>query len=130
MVRIGAQWFAFSPVNHLARTREPFSPRPRLALNLLPTKARPSRRKIVKLFRLLALMLAIGVFPSFSILAQAQQEVDPDHYEPMQVSQVSRSGANAHANHRTAYTGHWHSHTRMASKHSGRANHHRARVSA
>ena len=77
----------------------------------------------MKLFRLLALMLAIGILPAFLIQARAQQEVDPDHYEPMQVSQVSRPGAKA-------YTGHRHSHTRMASKHSGRANHHRARVSA
>ena len=84
----------------------------------------------MKLFRLLALMLAIGILPAFLIQARAQQEVDPDHYEPMQVSQVSRPGAKAHADHMTAYTGHRHSHTRMASKHSGRANHHRARMSA
>ena len=43
----------------------------------------------MKLFRLLALMLAIGILPAFLIQARAQQEVDPDHYEPMQVSQVS-----------------------------------------
>src|SRR5664280_763607 len=117
MVGIGAQWFAFSPVNHLARTREPFSPRPRLALNLLPTKARPSRRKIVKLFRLLALMLAIGVFPSFSILAPAQQEVEPDHYDQAQTAQANGRGSKAQSAHKGANLGH-RGNARMASTHS------------
>jgi hypothetical protein len=80
----------------------------------------------VKLFRLLALMLAIGVVPTFSILTQAQQEVDPDHYEQ---GPAQANGPAAKA--RVAQKGAAHrSHTRLASKHSGRVNHHRTRVSA
>jgi hypothetical protein len=81
----------------------------------------------VKLFRLLALMLAIGVVPMFSILTQAQQEVDPDHYEQGPVAQAKGPAAKAQVAQKGAAH---HSHTRLASKHSGRVNHHRTRVSA
>ena len=52
-----------------------------------PGRQRTFVEVIVKLFRLLALMLAIGVLPAFSIQARAQQEVDPDHYEQSQAAQ-------------------------------------------
>ena len=85
----------------------------------------------MKLFRLLAFMLAIGVFPSFSILAQAQQEVDPDHYEQAPAAQANVHGSKAQGDHKIAHAHHrGHGYARVASKHSGRANHHRARVSA
>ena len=81
----------------------------------------------MKLFRLLALMLAIGVVPTFSILTQAQQEVDPDHYEQASVAQGNKPAAKA----QVAQKGAAHrSQTRLASKHSGRVNHHHAHVSA
>ena len=83
----------------------------------------------MKLFRLLALMLAIGVFPSFSILAPAQQEVEPDHFEQAQAAQANGQGPKAQSAHKVASVGH-RGHVRMASKHSGKPNHHRAHVSA
>ena len=85
----------------------------------------------MKLFRLLALMLAIGVFPSFAILAQAQQEVDPDHFESAPAAHANAHGSKAQGAHKIAAARHrGHGNARMASKHSGKANHHRAHVSA
>jgi hypothetical protein len=83
----------------------------------------------VKLFRLIALMLAIGVFPSFSILAQAQQEVDPDHFESAPAAHANAHGSKAQGAHKAVSVDH-RSYARVASKHSGKANHHRAHVSA
>jgi hypothetical protein len=83
----------------------------------------------VKLFRLLALMLAIGVFPAFLAQAQGQQEVDPDHFEQAQTAHANGHGSKAQSAHKAAAAGH-RGHVRMASKHSGRANHHRGHVSA
>jgi hypothetical protein len=83
----------------------------------------------VKLFRLLALMLAIGVFPTFLVQAQGQQEVDPDHYDQAQPAQANAHGSKAQSAPKAANVGH-RGHVRMASKHSGRANHHRAHVAA
>jgi hypothetical protein len=74
-------------------------------------------------------MLAIGVFPTFSIVAQAQQEVDPDHYDQAQTAHANGHGSKAQSAHKTANVAH-RGHVRMASKHSGKANHHRAHVSA
>jgi hypothetical protein len=74
-------------------------------------------------------MLAIAVFPSFSILAQAQQEVDPDHFEQAPVAQANPHGSKAQGAHKAVSVDH-RSHARMASKHSGKANHHRTHVSA
>ncbi len=79
----------------------------------------------MKLFRLLALMLAIGVFPSFAMLAHAQQEVDPDHYDQAQAAQANGHGSKAQSAHKVAYT-HHRGHARLASKHSSKANHHRS----
>jgi hypothetical protein len=79
----------------------------------------------VKNLRLLALMLALGVFPAFSVMARAQAEVDPDHFEAVPAAQVSQS------NHKVASATHKaHNNVRMASKHTSRAHHHQSRVSA
>jgi hypothetical protein len=80
----------------------------------------------MKFFRFFALLLAMAVFSGLLIQASAQQEVDPDHYDQAPVSQVSK----AHVSRKAAYRGHQSSHMRVASKHSGRASHHRAHVSA
>lgn len=86
---------------------------------------------IVKLFRLLTLMLAIGVLPAFLIQARAQQEVDPDHYEQAQAAQGNAHSLKAQGGHKAAFAGHrGQSRARMASKHASRASHHRAQVSA
>jgi hypothetical protein len=74
-------------------------------------------------------MLAIGVFPAFLMQAQGQQEVAPDHFEQAQAAQANGQGPKAQSAHKAANVGH-RGHVRMASKHSGRANHHRAHVSA
>jgi hypothetical protein len=105
----------------------------RLELNVLTTRAARQQllwvEAIVKLFRLLTLMLSIGVFSAFSIQARAQQEVAPDHFEQAQAAQANGQGAKAQSAHKAANVGH-RGHVRMASKRSGRANHHRAHVSA
>ncbi len=76
-------------------------------------------------FRLLALMLALGVFPAFSMMAQAQAEVDPDHYDQAPKAQVSQSSHKvASATHKA------HGNVRVASKHTGRAHHHQSHVAA
>jgi ABC-type nickel/cobalt efflux system permease component RcnA len=119
--------------NHLARSSEVRFTHAVTGTELAyyPGRQRTFVEAIVKLFRLLVLMLAIGVFPSFSILAQAQQEVDPDHYEQAQAAQANVHGSKAQGDHKIAHAHHrGHGNARMASKHSGRANHHRARVSA
>jgi hypothetical protein len=74
-------------------------------------------------------MLAIGTFPTFSTLAQAQQEVDPDHFEQAQTAHANGHGSKAQSARKAANVGH-RGHARLASKHSGKANHHRAHVSA
>ena len=81
------------------------------------------------MFRLLTLMLAIGVFPTVLAQAQGQQEVDPDHYDQAPVAQANAHGSKAQSAHKAAklLIGQCH---RLASKHSGKANHHRAHVSA
>jgi hypothetical protein len=90
------------------------------------SQIRNSLEAIVKNFRLLALMLALGVFPAFSTLAHAQAEVDPDHYDQAPPkAQVSQS------NHKVASATHKaHSNVRVASKHTNRVHHHQSRVSA
>ncbi|MGB7554014.1 MAG: hypothetical protein WBM04_06555 [Candidatus Korobacteraceae bacterium] len=85
----------------------------------------------MKLFRLLTLILAIGVFSAFPMHAFAQQEVDPDHYDQPAAVQANAHGSKAQGNHKMASAHHQgQNHTRLASKHSGKANHHRAHVSA
>jgi hypothetical protein len=74
-------------------------------------------------------MLAIGISPAFSMLAQAQQEMDPDHYD--QAPAQANRDLKAQSNHKVASANHRaHSNVRMASKHTVRANHHRSHVSA
>ncbi len=82
----------------------------------------------MKLFRLLTLTLAIGVFPAFLMQAQGQQEVDPDHYDQPAAVQVNAHGSKAQGDHKIANAHQGQNHTRLASKHSGKANHHRAHV--
>ena len=85
----------------------------------------------MKLFRSLVLMLAIGIFPAFSMQSWAQQEINPDHFEQSAGAQTNVHGSKAQADHTAAPARpRGHAHARMASKHSGRANHHRAHVSA
>ena len=85
----------------------------------------------MKLFRLLTLTLAIGVFPAFLMQAQGQQEVDPDHYDQPAAVQANAHSSKAQSDHKIANAHHQgQNHTRLASKHAGRTNHHRARVSA
>ena len=85
----------------------------------------------MKLFRLLTLMLAIGVLPAFLIQARAQQEVDPDHYEQAQAAQANVHGSKAQGDHKIAHAHHrGHGNARVASKHSGKGNHHQAYVAA
>ena len=85
----------------------------------------------MKLFRLLALTLAIGIFSAFPMQVRAQQEVDPDHFDQAPVAQANVHGAKALSNHKAANAAHRnHSNVRVATKRSGRANHHRAHVSA
>ncbi len=85
----------------------------------------------MKLFRLLTLILAIGVFSAFPMHADAQQEVDPDHYEQAPAAQVNAHSSKAQGDHKVANAHHQgQNHTRLASKHSGKVNHHRTHVAA
>jgi hypothetical protein len=106
---------------------------PRLEPNVLIT---PNVRQqilveaVVKFFRSLALMLAIGVFPAFLVQAGAQQEVDPDHFEQAPTAQANLHGSKVQGAKAVSTSNRWHGNLRVASKHSAKANHHRSHVSA
>ena len=75
----------------------------------------------MKSLRVSALMLALAAFSICSLPVQAQQEVDPDHYD--QPAAAQGSGAQSH--HKTIASQH-HSNVKLASKHSSKAHHHKA----
>jgi hypothetical protein len=72
----------------------------------------------MKALRYFVLLMAVGVFPAFLMQAHAQQEVDPDHYEPARVKTVSAS--QNHAKHSGSSSRKNHSH----SKHMSASSHH------
>lgn len=81
----------------------------------------------MKSLRFLVLMIFVSAFPAF--LVQAQQEVDPDHFD--QPAAKVAAGPQVPANHEKAFSHHHGSHARLASRHSSsRVHHHQARTSA
>jgi hypothetical protein len=73
----------------------------------------------MKALRMLALMFAVG---SFSLMAYAQQEVAPDHFDQPSVS-ASKAPANHHASVNQA-----HKNVKTASKHSLKKTKHTAQA--
>jgi hypothetical protein len=85
----------------------------------------------VKIFRLMAFFLALGAFPLFLVPAQAQQEIDPDHYDQTASPQAGAHREKARSGHKMSSAHHQaNGDTRVASKHSVKAGHHRSHVSA
>ena len=54
----------------------------------------------MKSLRLSALMLALGVFSTFSMPAHAQQEVDPDHFDQPVAASSHVRNAKTDSNHK------------------------------
>jgi hypothetical protein len=79
----------------------------------------------MKSLRIAALILALGAFSISSLPANAQQEVDPDHYD--QPSAASTQAPAAQGHHKAAASQH-HSNVKLASKHTHKA--HRQHASA
>ena len=82
----------------------------------------------MKSLRALVLTLAVGTFPGLLMQANAQQEVDPDHFD-QPVAQPNAQGSKAQDHHKAAQK-QQHSNLKLASKHSAAKSHHHARVAA
>jgi hypothetical protein len=80
----------------------------------------------MKSLRILVLMFAVGAFSPFLMQANAQQEVDPDHFDQPAAAQAAKAQTNHHA---TAANHQAPKHVKTASKHTGRkSNHHLAQA--
>lgn len=83
----------------------------------------------MKSIRALVLMLAVGGFAGFSMPAHAQQEVDPDHFDPPS-AQANVHGPKAQNHHQATAAHNQHgSNLKLASKPSaGKRSHHHSHV--
>jgi hypothetical protein len=77
----------------------------------------------MKSLRIAALMLTLGAFSICSLPVQAQQEVDPDHYDQTSAAPAQAQGSGAQAHHKISAAQH-HSNVKLASKHTHKAHHH------
>jgi hypothetical protein len=75
----------------------------------------------MKSLRIAALILALGAFSINSLPANAQQEVDPDHYD-----QPAAAQASAAQSHKQAAAAQHHSNVKLASKHTHKTHHNHA----
>jgi len=76
----------------------------------------------MKNLRIAALTFALGAFAICSLPVQAQQEVDPDHFD--QSSAPAHAQVSAQSHHKNMASQH-HSNMKLASKHSHKAHSHR-----
>ncbi len=79
----------------------------------------------MKSLRISALMLALGAFSICSLPVQAQQEVDPDHYDQSSAAMAQAQPSTAQSHHKAMASQH-HSNLKLASKHSLKTRHHKA----
>ena len=86
----------------------------------------------MKSLRILALMLAVGASSIFSMQANAQQDVDPDHFEQQSAAQANVHSSKAQNHHKAMAAHNQHrGNLKLASKHSGsKGTHHHAHASA
>jgi hypothetical protein len=77
----------------------------------------------MKSIRISALMLVLGISPLCSLYARAQQEVDPDHFDPPLAAQVHGQRSKVHKSNRAAVTRH-RANVMLASKSPHNSNHH------
>jgi hypothetical protein len=110
------------------------SPQQQLALNarnrgdfgsltaIQKAATRSTKGEGMKSIRLLILLLAGGVFTLNASFAQAQAEIDPDHYEPP-IHHV-QAQPSPHASH------HGQTNRMVASRHASKSHHHHSHASA
>jgi hypothetical protein len=77
----------------------------------------------MKSIRIAALTLALGAFSICSLPVQAQQEVDPDHFDQPSVAPAHVQGSPAQSHHKAMANQH-HSNVKLASKHFHKTHHH------
>jgi len=80
----------------------------------------------MKSLRVIALMLALGALPIFSMQAFGQQEVSPDHFDQEPAAQAAAKSAKAQNHHQSAHAQAQHHNANLASNHSHKAKHHHA----
>jgi hypothetical protein len=81
-------------------------------------------RMVMKSLRMLVLMFAVGAFSPFLMQANAQQDVDPDHFDQAPAAQANVSKAQP-THHAIAANKQGHKHARTANKHNGGRSNHR-----